>query len=85
MVGIGLRGKYSSLARVSIVNYYGEVILNKFVKPTREITDYRTRFSGITPELLEDGNSLLYTRYFLNNLRIFLLILFFFLLKNNSK
>ncbi|RIA83120.1 hypothetical protein C1645_834293 [Glomus cerebriforme] len=56
MVGIGEKGKYSSLARVSIVNYYGEVLLDKFVKPTREITDYRTKFSGITPELLANAN-----------------------------
>lgn len=56
MVGVGAKGKYSVLARVSIVNYYGEVLLDRFVKSRREITDYRTQFSGITPELLINGN-----------------------------
>ncbi|CAG8509949.1 3919_t:CDS:2 [Funneliformis caledonium] len=52
MVGVGEKGKTSVLARVSIVNYYGEILLDKFVKITRRITDYRTKFSGITPESL---------------------------------
>lgn len=61
MVGVGEKGKHSVLARVSIVNYYGEVLLDRFVKSRREITDYRTQFSGITPELLTNGNYLLYS------------------------
>lgn len=71
MVGVGEKGKSSALARVSIVNFYGEVILNKYVKPTREITDYRTEFSGITPELLVNGNYY-YMRFFFLFERIFI-------------
>lgn len=46
MVGVG-EGKRSALARVSIVNYDGTVAYDKYVKPDEEITDYRTRWSGI--------------------------------------
>lgn len=55
MVGIGPKGYKSALARVSIVNYYGHVILDKFVRPLEKITDFRTEFSGITPSLLKNG------------------------------
>ncbi|CAG8525094.1 5404_t:CDS:2, partial [Acaulospora colombiana] len=54
MVGVGKNGKTSMLARVSIVNYRGETLLDKFVKPTEEVIDYRTPCSGITPSLLEN-------------------------------
>ncbi|CAI2167787.1 7470_t:CDS:2 [Funneliformis geosporum] len=55
MVGVGEGGRTSALARVSIVNYYGEILLDKFVRITRRITDYRTPFSGITPQSLTDA------------------------------
>lgn len=52
MVGIGPKGKQSSLARVSLVNYHGEVILDTFVRQAEEtpVEDYRTPVSGIRPE-----------------------------------
>ncbi|CAJ0827051.1 5154_t:CDS:2, partial [Entrophospora sp. SA101] len=53
-VGIGPTGKESALARVSIVNFHGKVILDKYVNPGDCITDYRTEISGITRELLVD-------------------------------
>nr|CAG8468806.1 6476_t:CDS:2 [Entrophospora candida] len=53
-VGIGPTGKKSALARVSIVNFHGKVILDKYVMPRDCITDYRTEISGITRELLVD-------------------------------
>lgn len=41
------------LARVSIVNYYGHVLMDKYVIPEGDqITNYRTWVSGITPEKL---------------------------------
>lgn len=42
------------LTRVSIVNFQGEVVLDTYVKPKEEITNYVTKYSGITPELLEN-------------------------------
>ena len=36
----------SALARVSIVDYYGNVILDKYVKPLEHVSDYRSWVSG---------------------------------------
>lgn len=55
MVGIGDDGVDNLLARVSIVNQFGHCILDKYVKNTETVTDYRTAVSGITKELLIDG------------------------------
>lgn len=55
MVGVGPGGEDSMLARVSIVNQFGKCIYDKYVKPTEEVTDYRTNVSGIRPEDIEDG------------------------------
>ena len=59
MVGVGRSGKVSrgrdSLARVSIVNHLGNCIYDKYVKPRRNVTDYRTEYSGIRPEDIENG------------------------------
>ncbi|KAI1329137.1 hypothetical protein F5Y16DRAFT_366809 [Xylariaceae sp. FL0255] len=41
-----------SLTRISLLGWDGSVIIDEFVKPDKPITDYLTRFSGITPELL---------------------------------
>lgn len=49
MVGVGLSGKESALARVSIVNYNGDQVYDSFVKPKEEVTDWRTAVSGIKP------------------------------------
>ena len=57
MVGVGPDGEHSILARVSIVNHFGKLIYDRFVKPTEEVTDYRTAFSGIRPEDIKDGES----------------------------
>nr|ODN81413.1 RNA exonuclease 1 [Cryptococcus depauperatus CBS 7841] len=41
------------LARVSVVDFEsGQTVFDHFVKPPLEITDYRTRWSGITADLL---------------------------------
>jgi hypothetical protein len=47
MVGIGTGGSESSLGRVSVVNYYGAVQLDEFVKQREKVVDYRTQHSGI--------------------------------------
>lgn len=48
-VGVGENGIQSELARVSIVNFYGNVIFDAFVKPQSRVTDWRTWVSGVTP------------------------------------
>lgn len=55
MVGVGPSGEDSIVARVSIVNLFGKCIYDKYVKPTEEVTDYRTAVSGIRPEHLKTG------------------------------
>lgn len=49
MVGLGPL-RVSGLARCSIVNLNGTVLYDKYIRPEGEITDYRTRVSGITPQ-----------------------------------
>ncbi|KAH8360356.1 RNA exonuclease 4 [Drosophila serrata] len=55
MVGVGHNGNDDMLARVSIVNRVGEVLLDKHVKPRLEVTDYRTSVSGIRPHDIANG------------------------------
>lgn len=57
MVGIGIEGKESSLARVSIVNYHGAVLLDEIVKQRERVVDYRTEWSGIRPSDMVNGKS----------------------------
>ncbi|XP_030587510.1 apoptosis-enhancing nuclease [Archocentrus centrarchus] len=47
MVGTGPGGRCSELARCSILDYHGNVLYDKYVKPCQPVTDYRTRWSGI--------------------------------------
>ena len=45
------------LARVSIVNFDGVVLMDKFVIPEgRQVTNFRTWVSGVTPEKLRPEN-----------------------------
>ncbi|XP_064544880.1 uncharacterized protein LOC135432915 [Drosophila montana] len=55
MVGVGFNGQDDMLARVSIVNKVGEVLLDKHVKPREPVTDYRTSVSGIRPHDIENA------------------------------
>jgi RNA exonuclease 1 len=43
-----------SLARISIIDWSGKTVLDKYVKPTLPIKNYFTQYSGITPALLEN-------------------------------
>ena len=62
MVGVGENGKDSILARVSLVNQYGDCIYDKYVIPTEPVTDYRTNVSGIRPDdLKKDNNAVLFS------------------------
>lgn len=55
MVGVGPEGRESSLARVSIANYYGHVLLDAFVRQRERVVDYRTQWSGIRPKDMING------------------------------
>jgi len=55
MVGIGLEGAESSLARVSVVNYHGAVILDEYIRQRERVVDYRTAVSGIRAKDLMNG------------------------------
>ncbi|KAM5206981.1 interferon-stimulated gene 20 kDa protein isoform 3-T4 [Hipposideros larvatus] len=54
MVGVGTLQK-SGLARCSLVDFNGDVLYDKFIRPEGEITNYRTRVSGITPQHMEEA------------------------------
>lgn len=54
MVGIDT-GKDNMLARVSLVNRYGNCIYDKYVLPLEPVVDYRTHVSGIRPKDLHNG------------------------------
>jgi len=49
MVGAGPDGTEDILARVSLVNFHGNVLLDVYVIPTQRVTDWRTIHSGIRP------------------------------------
>ncbi|GAA5857069.1 hypothetical protein JCM5353_004715, partial [Sporobolomyces roseus] len=57
MVGVGPMGVESTLARVSIVNYHGVTVLDRFVRPREKVTDYRTWVSGVREEDLRNAPS----------------------------
>lgn len=62
MVGVGINGAESSLARVSVVNYYGVVELDEFVHQKEHVVDFRTQWSGIRPKDIVKG--MFFTRIF---------------------
>jgi len=46
-------GDQSELARISLVGWDGEVVLDELVQPSRPVTNYLTQYSGITKEMLD--------------------------------
>ncbi|XP_019582294.1 interferon-stimulated gene 20 kDa protein isoform X1 [Rhinolophus sinicus] len=54
MVGVGPHQE-SGLARCSLVDINGDVLYDKFIRPEGEITNYRTRVSGITRQHMEQA------------------------------
>ncbi|KAJ4726383.1 RNA exonuclease 4-like [Melia azedarach] len=48
MVGVG-QGNKSALGRVTLVNKWGNVIYDEFVRPVEWVVDFRTKISGIRP------------------------------------
>jgi len=58
MVGVGMDGLQSALARVSIVNWDNQIVLDTYVKVEEEVTDYRTFVSGIRAEDIESNSAM---------------------------
>eukprot|EP00884_Botryococcus_braunii_P004484 jgi/Botrbrau1/14036/Bobra.0011s0002.1 len=58
MVGVGLDGSRSTLARVCVVNNAGVVLMDKFVAQKERVTDFRTVVSGVRPRDLAGAPSL---------------------------
>ena len=56
MVGTGVDGHRSTLARVTIVNWDGDIVYDQLIRPTETVTDYRTFVSGITAADLENDD-----------------------------
>ncbi|XP_030549764.1 RNA exonuclease 4 [Rhodamnia argentea] len=48
MVGVA-QGNKSALGRVTLVNKWGNVVYDEFVRPIDRVVDYRTQVSGIRP------------------------------------
>lgn len=55
MVGVGPGGRTSVLARATVVNYEGDVLLDEYVCPEKPVTDYRTPITGIRRGQLANG------------------------------
>lgn len=57
MVGTGIDGKISVLARVSLTDWHGQVLLDTFVQVPTRVTDFRTQWSGVTPGKIQAHNN----------------------------
>ncbi|OUZ99995.1 Exonuclease [Macleaya cordata] len=49
MVGVSSEGNKSALGRVTLVNTWGNVIYDEYVRPVERVVDFRTEISGIRP------------------------------------
>lgn len=57
MVGVGIDGQKSALARASAVDWDGKVLLDTYVRVQERVTDFRTRVSGVRPRDISQSNS----------------------------
>lgn len=48
MVGVGVGGYESVLARASLIDFHGRQVYDSYVKPKERVTDWRTAITGIT-------------------------------------
>jgi RNA exonuclease 4 len=58
MVGVGEEGLDSAVARITIVNWENNVVLDTFVKVPVPVMDYRTYVSGIVAQDIESDKAL---------------------------
>lgn len=56
MVGTGSSGKRSVLARASMTDWNGNVLMDTFVTVPERVTDFRTHVSGVTAKLIRSKN-----------------------------
>ena len=50
---VGVHMGYSELARLSAVDFFsGETLVDRFVDPKEKVVDWRTPYSGVTPQVL---------------------------------
>ncbi|KAH7104107.1 ribonuclease H-like domain-containing protein [Auriculariales sp. MPI-PUGE-AT-0066] len=54
-VGIGEGGRTPMVARVSICDFKGDVMIDTFIRPTHEVVDYRTQLTGLESRHLVDA------------------------------
>lgn len=52
---VGIGGDRNALARVSVVSYSGEVLLDTFVQPGEVVVDFRIHVTGLTQAHLDAG------------------------------
>ncbi|ERN14017.1 hypothetical protein AMTR_s00021p00194710 [Amborella trichopoda] len=52
MVGVSSQGTKSALGRVTLVNAWGNVIYDEYVRPIERVVDFRSEISGIRPHNL---------------------------------
>ncbi|KAL2476387.1 Polynucleotidyl transferase [Abeliophyllum distichum] len=57
MVGVSSLGNKSALGRVTLVNKWGNVIYDEYVRPVERVVDFRTKISGIRPRDLRKAKN----------------------------
>lgn len=62
MVGLGLNGKESALARCCCVDFDGNILYDKFVRPQGFVTDFRTEWSGVRKKDLRQGQAIAFSQ-----------------------
>ncbi|XP_072242439.1 apoptosis-enhancing nuclease [Leuresthes tenuis] len=62
MVGTGPGARCSELARCSILDYHGNILYDKYIRPCQPVTDFRTRWSGIQRHHLHNATPFVQAR-----------------------
>ncbi|TCD67092.1 hypothetical protein EIP91_000555 [Steccherinum ochraceum] len=58
VVGVGPGGSTHMLASVAVVDYRGQTLLDTYVQPTMQVSDYRTATTGIVEGHLAPGSAM---------------------------